>query len=125
MTLKQYLTTMLIVTITCWLIWIFIVWTINPKVTNWIGFLLFYMSLFLALTGTAAIVGFAIRFVVMKKELAYRLVKEAFRQSFLFSGLIIISLMLLSKGWFSWFNLILLIIGLSALEYFLLSYQKK
>ncbi|MCX6796045.1 MAG: hypothetical protein NTW06_00935 [Candidatus Falkowbacteria bacterium] len=125
MTLKQYLITMIIVTLICWLIWFYIIWSVNPETTNWFGFSLFYFSLFLALSGTASIMGFFVRFVALKKELAYRLVKEAFRQSFLFAGLIIISLVLLSKGLFSWLNLLLLIIGLSALEYFLLSWQKQ
>jgi hypothetical protein len=125
MTLKQYLITMSVVTAVCWLIWTYIIFSINPEVTNWIGFLMFYFSLFLALAGSAAIVGFIIRFIVFKEELVYRLVKEAWRQSFLFSMLIIITLMLLSKNLFSWLNVLLLVIGLSALEFFLLSWQKQ
>jgi len=109
----------------CWLVWFFILGTVNPEVTNWIGFLMFYGSLFLALAGTASVVGFVARFVIFKEELVYRLVKEAFRQSFLFSSLIIISLMLLANDLFSWLNVLLLVIGLSALEYFLLSWQKQ
>lgn len=124
MTLKQYLIYMTLATLFCWLIWFGIVWTINPELTNWIGFAMFYAALFLSLVGTAAVLGFLVRFVALRKELAYYLVKEAFRQSFLLASLIIISLMLLSKGLFSWLNLILLIVGLSALEYFLLSYKK-
>jgi len=124
MTLKQYLITMSVVTAICWLIFIFIIWTVNPEVTNWIGFLMFYFSLFLALAGTATIVGFVVRFIVFKEELIFRLVKEAFRQSFLFSALIIVSLILLAYDLFSWLNVLLLVIGLSALEYLLLSWQK-
>jgi hypothetical protein len=125
MTLKQYLLTMTIVTMFCWLIFIFITWTVNPEVTNWIGFTLFYAALFLALSGTAAILGFAVRFIVLKEELIFRLVKEAFRQSFLFSLLAVISLVLLAHNLFSWLNMLLLVIGLSALEFFLLSWQKQ
>lgn len=125
MTLKQYLATMFFFTVVCWVIWLFTAWTIDPFLTNWVGFFMFYFSLLLAIIGTSSILGFLIRFIALKKELAYYLVKEAFRQSFLFSGLIIISLMLLSKGLFSWINLLLLIVALSALEYFLLSYNKK
>jgi len=112
-------------TLACWLIFVYIVFTINPLVTNWIGFVLFYTSLFLALIGTSAILGFAVRFGALKKELAFRLVKEAFRQSFLFALLVVISLLLLSRELFTWLNLFLLVIGLSVLEFFMLSYQKK
>ena len=124
MTLRSYLIIMTIATLLCWAAWGYILWTVNPEVTNWLGFLLFYVSLFLAVTGTAALLGFVVRFVALKKELAFRSVKEAFRQSFLFAALIVISLMLLSKGLFSWLNLLFLVIGLSILEFFLLSYEK-
>jgi hypothetical protein len=115
---------MAIATLLCWIAWGYILWTVNPETTNWPGFLLFYVSLFWAVTGTAALLGFVVRFVALKKELAFRSVKEAFRQSFLFAALIVISLMLLSKGLFSWLNLLFLVIGLSVLEFFLLSYEK-
>ncbi|MCK5319923.1 hypothetical protein KAJ61_00870 [Candidatus Parcubacteria bacterium] len=113
---------MSITTAICWLIWTYVLWMINPVLTNWIGFVLFYSSLFLALIGTGAIFGFAVRFIALKKELAFRLVKESFRQSFLFALLIIISLILLSYNLFTWLNLILLIFGLSVLEFFMLSF---
>ncbi len=122
MTLKKYLLIMSITTAICWLIWTYVLWMINPVLTNWIGFVLFYSSLFLALIGTGAIFGFAVRFIALKKELAFRLVKESFRQSFLFALLIIISLILLSYNLFTWLNLILLIFGLSVLEFFMLSF---
>ena len=124
MTLRSYLTMMASATIVCWLAFAFIVFSVNPDATNWIGFLLFYFSLFLSLAGTASLVGFVIRFVGLKQELAFRAVKEAFRQSFLFAFLIIAILFLLSKNLFGWLNVLLLVVGLSVLEYFLISYRK-
>jgi hypothetical protein len=124
MTLKSYLILMIFATIICWSAFAFVVFTVNPEITNWIGFLLFYLSLFLSSVGTAAIIGFVIRFVVLKQELIFRSVTEAFRQSFLFSFLIAASLFLLSKDLFSWINLILLIISLTVLEFFMLGYRK-
>lgn len=124
MTLQSYLILMSLTTIICWSAWVFVIFMIDPSITNWIGFLLFYSSLFLALTGIAAIIGFIIRFVALKQELAFRSVKEAFRQSFLFAALIVVSLILLSQNLFSWLNLLLLVVGLSVLEFFLISYGK-
>ncbi len=123
MTLRSYLIIMLITTLLCWAAFIFVLWSINPEITNWLGFSLFYLSLFLALVGTGALIGFVIRFVGLKHELVFRSVRDAFRQSFLFSFLITAVLFLLSKNLFSWLNLALLIIGLSVLEFFLLSYS--
>lgn len=124
MTLRFYLATMILASIICWAVFFFIIATVNPDMTNWLGFSLFYVSLFLSLVGTSAVIGFLIRFVALKKELAFRSVTEAFRQSFLFAFLVVASLMLASKNLFSWLNLILLIVGLSVLEFFLISYKK-
>jgi hypothetical protein len=112
-------------TVICWVAFGFILFTVNPEVTNWIGFLLFYIALFMALTGTAALIGFTIRFIALKQKLAFRLVKEAFRQSFLFACLAVVSLLLLSQNIFTWLNLFFLIVSLSILEFFLISYDTR
>ncbi|MBU0619992.1 MAG: hypothetical protein V1768_00655 [Patescibacteria group bacterium] len=125
MTLKTYLLVMIATTIICWSVFVFIVLTINPEITNWIGFLLFYLSLFLSASGSVAIIGFIIRFIALKHELIFYSVKTAFRQSFLISFLIIVILFLLSHNLFTWTNLFLLIFGLSILEFFLTTYCYK
>jgi hypothetical protein len=125
MTLKSYLIIMSIMTVICWAAFSFIIFTVNPEVTNLIGFLLFYISLFMALTGTAALAGFVIRFIALKQKLAFRLVKEAFRQSFLFACLAVVSLLLLSQNIFTWLNLFFLVVSLSILEFLLISYDTR
>lgn len=125
MTLKAYLIWMFAATVICWGIFSFVVFTINPEITNWLGFFLFYLSLFLSVCGTAAIIGFVVRFVALKRELVFRSVVIAFRQSFLFASLITAVLFLLSKNLFTWINLFLLVIGLTVLEYFLISYKAR
>jgi len=124
MPLRFYLLVMSIMTAFCWLVFGYVVWTINPETTNAVGFWLFYLSLFLALSGAAAMVGFLIRFVALRHELVVNTVKIAFRQSFLFAGFIAASLFLLSRGLLTGWNLMILIIGLSMLEFFLLSYGR-
>ncbi len=124
MTVRGYSTIMISTTTISWILWIFIVNVVDPFVTNWIGFILFYFSLFLSLLGTSALIGFFIR-IIIKQELIFKIVKDAFRQSFLFSFLIIASLFLLSRDLFSWINVVFLIFALSILEFFLLSYEQK
>lgn len=116
---------MISITVVCWLVWAFVIFTVNPETAGMFGFVLFYLSFFLALAGTSAIIGFIIRFIALKKELAFRLVRDAFRQSFLFAFLISASLFLLSKNLFNWLNLFFLIAGLSALEFFMISYKSR
>lgn len=115
---------MLMMTLVCWLGFLFVIWTINPEETSWLGFSLFYLSLFLAIVGTASLIGFIIRFVGLKQNIAFRSVRDAFRQSFLLAFLITAILFLLSKNLFSWLNVFFLVIGLSIFEFFLVNYQR-
>jgi len=124
MTLKTYLTMMLLATAICWSAWVVVINSINPETTNLIGFLLFYVSLFLAVVGSTAIMGFLIRFVLLRRELVFRQVVIAFRQSFSFSILIIVLLILQSFSMLTWWNIVLLIVGLTMLEFFLISYKR-
>lgn len=124
MTLKNYLTLMTISTLLCWGVWGYVLYTIDPSATNWIGFGLFYATLFLALSGSFAILGFLFRFVVLKRELVFHSVKTAFRQSFLFSFLILAVLFLQAKGLLTWLNLFFLAGALVLLEFFWLSYNQ-
>jgi len=124
MTLKNYLLVMSVLTAICWGIFVFVAGLVNPEATNWLGYSLFYSALFLSLSGTTALIGFIFRFVALKKELAFNLVKVAFRQSFLFSLFIVFLLILKSQHLFNWLNLFLLIIIFAVLELFLISYKK-
>lgn len=124
MTLKSYLLVMSVLTAVCWGIFFFVAGLVDPTATNWLGFLLFYLALFVSLIGTIALIGFIVRFVALKKELAFNLVKVAFRQSFLFSLFIIFLLVLKSQDLFNWLNLSLLAIIFAILELFLISYKK-
>lgn len=124
MTLKNYLIVMSVLTIMCWAIFALMLNVINPATTNYLGFGLFYFSLFLSLSGTAALVGFVFRFVALRKSLVFQSVRNAFRQSFLFALFIVISLFLLASDLFTWLNVILLLIIFIVLELFISSYKK-
>ncbi len=124
MTLKSYLFVMGVLTLICWGIFIFVANLVDPEATNWFGFLLFYLALFLSLSGSIAIIGFLTRFATRKKQLTFNLVKVAFRQSFLLSLFIIVLLILKSQHLFNWFNLFLLLVIFLILELFLISYKK-
>jgi hypothetical protein len=82
------------------------------------------LSLFFCLLGTGAIIGFVIRFIALRQHLIFRLVIDAFRQSFFFAILILAGLFLLSRNLFSWLNILMLVSGLSVLEYMLISMKK-
>ena len=124
MTLKNYLILMGITTAFIWGLFIFVINMIDPTATNWMGFLIFYLSLFLAFAGTTTVIGFLIRFQLLKHDLVFNSVKTAFRQSFLFAFLVVSILYLIANQLFSWTNLALLIIILSVVEFLMISYKK-
>lgn len=124
MTLKNYLFIMGMTTVFIWGIFLAALNIINPETASWLGLTLFYLSLFLAVSGTAAIIGFLIRIKVLKHELVFNLVKTAFRQSFMFAGLIVSILFLLAQNLFTWMNLILLIFILAIIEFIFISYKQ-
>lgn len=124
MTLKNYLYVMGALTLVCWGVFSFVVSLIDPTTTNWLGFTLFYLALFIALSGTIALIGFFLRVVVWKKELVFNLVRVSFRQSFLLSLFMVILLILKSQNLFTWLNLSLLVIIFVIVELVSLSFKK-
>ena len=123
MKLKHYLISNLIAAIVTWLLWLFILFRVDPFVTNWLGRGLFYLTLFAAIFSTMSLLGFIGRFGLVRQKLAHRAVITAFRQAGLLALGVIITLWLLSQQLFSWFNLLILIGGLAMLEFFMLSCQ--
>lgn len=120
MTLKRYLMLTAVATAICWTVFLFVSSVINPEMTSWVGFFVFYLALFMALSGTASLIGFLIRFVGLKHELAFYAVKTAFRQSFLFALFIIAILILLSQSLFNWLNLFMLVTLFVVAEMFMI-----
>lgn len=123
MTLKTYLALMIIATLVAWLGFGIVVLMVDPQTSNWLGIALFYVTLMMAVTGTGSIIGFIIRFLFLKHELIVRSVLVAFRQGFFAAVLISALLFIFSRGIFSWLNLGLLIVCLTALEFLLLSLE--
>ncbi len=123
MSLRSYLMVMTIATLIFWLALGLIVVNIDPTATTLSGIILFYILLLCAISGTGSIIGFIIRFYALKQELVSQSVLIAFRQALLASVLVTSVLFLFSQKLFSWLNVGLLILALSALEFFLLSYQ--
>lgn len=124
MTLKKYLLTTAITTAICWTVLLFVSSVINPETTNLLGFLIFYFTLFLAVSGTAFLFGFFVRFVALKHDLVFHSVRVAFRQSFLFALFIICVLILLSQDLFTWLNLLMLVIVFVIIETIMIHSQK-
>lgn len=118
MTLKNYLSIMGALTAICLAMLLFVGRLIDPQSTSWIGFCLFYSAVFMVVAGLTSLLGFWVRFKLLKHELAFKAVKLAFKQSFIFALFVVALLIMSSRGWFSWLNLLLLVVIFTIWEFF-------
>lgn len=124
MTLRQYLSWLGIGTLVSWGAWGLVLKYLNPMTAGNTGLLFFYLSLFLSLAGTLTLLGFAWRYWRHREEILFRHVSISFRQGLLLSLTVIISLWLKAHSLLTWWNLGLLIVGLTLLEFFWLSVRR-
>ncbi len=124
MTLKQYLNLMLICTLICWGVWVLSVFLINPQNAGLLRFVLFYLSLFLAILGTAAIIGFVVRARLGKTPI-FAQVGIAFRQGAWIASIIVFCLLLQGLRMLRWWNLVLFIILIGIIELFILTTHRR
>ncbi len=115
MSLKQYLTLMSIAFILCWLSFFMVIFFINPQEAGFLGFFLFYLSLFLALTDTFALAGFFLRIWLLDRPIFTQVI-VSFRQAIWFSLFVVFCLILQSKRLLNLWVIILLILFLSFIE---------
>ena len=125
MSLKQLLIIVASATAICWLSCAMVLFEVDPLTSGWVGLLIFYLSLFFALLGSFFMIVFLTRkYLIKKTELEYRIVNSSLRQSFFFALIIIGALFLQSKRFLTWWNIIILIVAIGALEYLFLSFRR-
>ncbi len=116
MTFRRFLLIMIAATLAVWGGWVYVLSTIDPTSAGGGAFVFFYLTLGVALIGTFTILGTAVRRIFRRDELVSRHVMVSFRQAFLFSVLMILSLILLARGMMTWWLITLIILSLAVLE---------
>lgn len=123
MTLKGFLTIMVISTLAAWVSCAMVIFKVDPFSAGLSGFILFYASLWLALTGTISLVGLGARSLFRKEELIFRHVSNSFRQA-TFLALLVVGLMFFQgHRLLTWWNVTALIAAFSLIEFFAISYS--
>ncbi len=98
--------------------WVMVLLFLNPHVSGMVGVVLFFVSFFLVIFGIASIVGYLARRIFQRHEIAFRLVALSFRQAILIAALLTGSLILQSRGYFTWWTALLLLTFLTLVEAF-------
>lgn len=124
MNLRRYLNLMSLLILVSWSCLGIIIFQLNPEITNFFGFLLFYFALFLSILGILAIIGVIIR-ARFSKDLVTKQVVVSFRQAVWLSLLIVFFLVLQSLNLIRWWNVTIFILFLALLEFFFLSLNRK
>lgn len=110
MTLKTYLASITFGTVLCFVAWASVIANIDPEEAGALGFFLFYTTLFLGLVGFTSTIGLGVRKAIFREdEVVFRHARRAFRQSIIFSGLILATLVLLQVNFLRWWNGVILV----------------
>lgn len=125
MTLPAFVILMFVSTAAAWTAWFTVLFKIDPFVDGGLGFLLFYLSLGLSLTGTITLLGMTVRHFYQPEEASFRRVLNSFRQAAFLSVLVVALLFLQSHRLLAWWNVLLLILACVVLEVFWLVYTGK
>lgn len=106
MTLKQYLTIMILGTIMCWTAWWLVILNVDPEAAGTAGFSFFYGSLFLALLGTGSVLFFSVHRIFVCKKLIpmHHTVQKSFFEGLVMAVILIGLLYLQGEKFLQWWN---------------------
>ena len=116
MNFRSYLMFMALGTVTAWVSWLLVVYSIDPTRSGNLGFVLFYITLSMVCFGTISLLGLLVRFWRSQKELSSRITYRSFRQAILLTVISFSSLLLLSQGWFRWWTMLLVVMIATFIE---------
>jgi len=126
MNLRQYIFTMIFATLLCWVSWGFVILNVDPFQSAALGFVFFYVSLFLALLGTVSLIVFLLYRLFASRELPlFKYVQISFRQSLLMSAFLVLFLYLQGQGYLNIWNMMLLVTIFILIISFTLSVRHK
>ena len=125
MNVKTYNIFMILATAIAWLGFFIIINNFDPISGNWIVFTMFYAVLFLAILGSLSLIGYWWRRLLnRRKEMSRFLVSESFRQAIIFSAVAIIALWLQAGRILTWWNIVLLIVSATLLEFIIILFRQ-
>lgn len=125
MSTKIFSVLVLVGTVFSWLAWGMVIFYFDPSQIGLLGFSIFYLSLFLALSGIIFTILDRLKAKFFRKQLLLSRLRSSVRHAILFSILIIGWGFLKSQNLLSWWVLPLFILILTGLEFFFISSQKK
>ncbi|MBT4209821.1 MAG: hypothetical protein HOE19_02840 [Candidatus Komeilibacteria bacterium] len=125
MSIRSYNLIMLLATALAWFGFFIIIRSFDPTEGSWLVYAMFYSILFLSILGTLSLLGFLSRSLFNKKRGRPRIMAiESFRQAIIFSAVLILALMLQAARILTWWNMALLIILATVVEFVILVFRQ-
>ena len=125
MNYKLFLFLILAGTVIAWAMWGAVILNFDPFQTGFLGFAVFYLTLFLGLSGLIFLASTFLKAKLIKKQTPYQRLNVSLRHAVLFVFLLAVWAFLKSQGLLRWWNLLLLILILTTLEFFFISQKKR
>ncbi|HZQ45978.1 MAG TPA: hypothetical protein VFC07_03120, partial [Verrucomicrobiae bacterium] len=106
------------------LVWLLIILWLNPAAGGWVGYVLFFLSLFVVLSSVASLIGYGVRRVLLPRQLPAYSVRISLRQALLVGLFTNILLFLQLLRVLQWWLTIILILFFVVIESMFLSYDR-
>ncbi|OGY90722.1 MAG: hypothetical protein A3B30_00585 [Candidatus Komeilibacteria bacterium RIFCSPLOWO2_01_FULL_52_15] len=117
---RSFILLTLIATLLAWSAWLLVLLSIRPSTAAWWGFGLFYLTLFMSLFGSFALISFIVRtFARAYRQRLQNNIFASLRQSMLWSLAFVLALFLQAQRVLTWWLFALIIIIFVLVEAFL------
>jgi hypothetical protein len=124
MTVRVFVIGSLTAAIGSWLLWLLVILYLDPNRAGVPGFFLFFLTLFLAVSSIAALLGFGVRRFIARDILAAYAVRTALRQGVLLGLFLDLLLVLQLVNLYRWWLAVIAIIFFIATEFIFLGYDR-
>jgi hypothetical protein len=101
--------------------WTFVLLYIDPGTSGYVGIVLFYLTLFLALLGFFTLINFSLKRWIANNEVIFAYVSSSFRQGFWLAAIIVGLLVMQGARILNWWDALLFIGAISLMELYFIS----
>jgi len=105
-------------------IWLLVLFFLDPTQAGTLGYVLFFLSLFLTVASVASLIGFGLRRVLRVQQLAAYSVRSALRQGIMLALFVCILLILVRLRVYQWWVAVILTIFFVSAELIFFSYDR-
>jgi len=121
---KNYLLGLALAAIFSWLAWLLVISHINPFSMPTLALVLFFITLFLAISTTFSITGYYLRLWFNKDEIYFYHLTVSMRQGILLATLICLALIFQILRVLTWWDGLLLVTAITLIEFYFLTKEK-